>query len=299
MPHSTHLRNRLVRFIHKQQVIARHVIQQSGRRLAGQASGEVARVVFDAVAIAHLLDHFEIKARALMDALSLDHASLLLQFRLPPLQLFEDSVDRRGLALGLHHVVALGINRQAGVLLLHRAEEGIDLRERLHFVAEQLDAVGVVIVGGEDLDDVAAHAEGAAPELFLGALVQDFDQLADDVLALDLLSFFQEQQHSVVGFGRAQTVDATDRSHDDAVAALEERARRGQPQLVELVIDGRFFFDVNVARRNVGFGLVIVVVGDEVLDRILREERLELVVELCRQRLVMGHAPAPDGSAAR
>jgi hypothetical protein len=69
------------------------------------------------------------------------------------------------LALGLDDVVAFGIDGQAGVFLLDGAEEGIDLREGLDLVAEELDAVGGFVVGGEDFDDVAADAEGAAAEV--------------------------------------------------------------------------------------------------------------------------------------
>ncbi len=195
--------------------------------------------------------------------------------------------DCRVLALRLHHVVRLGINRQARVLLLHRPEQRIDLRQRFHLIAPQLDAIGVVVVGGENLDDVAAHPKRPAPEIAVGALVEDLDQLADDVVALDLLSLLQEQQHAVISFRRSQAVDAAHRRDDDAVAALEQRLGGRQPQLVELVVDRGFLLDVNVARRNVGLRLVIVVIGDEVLDRIVREERLELVIKLRRQRLVV------------
>ena len=47
----------------------------------------------------------------------------------------------------------------------------------------------------------------------------------------------------------------------------------GEAQLVELVVDGGFLFDVDVARRDVGFGLVVIVIADEVLDRVVGEER--------------------------
>ena len=49
--------------------------------------------------------------------------------------------------------------------------------------------------------------------------------------------------------------------------------RGGEPQLVQLVVDGGFFFDVDVARGNVGFGLVVVVIADEILDRVAGKER--------------------------
>ena len=222
-------------------------------------------------------------------------AALLFQFDLPPGQFFLDRFDRRSFRLVFHHIMCLGINRQAHVVLLDRAEQGIDLRERFDLVAEHFDAVGHVIVGGIDFDDVAAHAEGAAAEIAFAALVENVDQLAGDVAALDLLPFFQEEHHAVVGLGRAEAVDAADRGDDQAVAALEERARGREAQLVELVVDGRFFFDVEVGGGNVGLGLVEVVIGDEVFDRIVREEILELVVELGGQSLVVRHHDASGG----
>ena len=90
--------------------------------------------------------------------------------------------------------------------------------------------------------------------------------------ARDLLALFQHQQHAVVGFRRAEAVDAAHAGDDDAVAALEQRAGGGEAQLVQLVVDGGFFFDVDVARRDVGFRLVVVVVADEILDRVVGEK---------------------------
>ena len=103
----------------------------------------------------------------------------------------------------------LRINRQPHVALLDRAEERIDLRERFDLVAEHFDAVGHVIVGGIDFDDVAAHAESAAAEIGFAALVENVDQLAGDLAALDLLPFFHEEHHAVVGLGRAEAVDGS------------------------------------------------------------------------------------------
>ncbi len=104
---------------------------------------------------------------------------------------------------------------------------------------------------------------------------------------LMLLAFFEEQEHAVVGFGRAEAVDAGDGGDDDGVAAFEEGAGGGEAELVELFVDGGFFFDEEVAGGDVGFGLVVVVVGDEVLDGVVGEEGLELVVELGGEGLVV------------
>ena len=51
------------------------------------------------------------------------------------------------------------------------------------------------------------------------------------------------------------------------------------PHLVDLLVDRGVLLDEGVGLRKVGFGLVVVVIGDEVLDRVVGEEILELGVD--------------------
>ncbi|MNZ13788.1 hypothetical protein D3C78_306950 [compost metagenome] len=53
-----------------------------------------------------------------------------------------------------------------------------------------------------------------------------------------------------------------------------------------MVVDRGVLLDIGVGGRYVGFRLVIVVVGNEVFDGVIRKEGAELAVKLCRQRLV-------------
>ena len=85
-------------------------------------------------------------------------------------------------------------------------------------------------------------------------------------------------------------------SHDDDVVALQQRARRRMAHAVDLLVDRGILLDVGVGARNVGFGLVVVVVGDKVLHGVVGEETLELAIELRRQRLVRRQ---DDGGALR
>ena len=84
----------------------------------------------------------------------------------------------------------------------------------------------------------------------------------------------------------AKTIDAGNRGNDHDIASLEERAGRGMAHLVDLVIDIRVLRDVRVGARYVRLGLVVVVVRDEVLHHVLREELAELLGELRGQRAV-------------
>ena len=60
-------------------------------------------------------------------------------------------------------------------------------------------------------------------------------------------------------------------------------------ELVNLVIDRAIFFDVGIARWHIGFWLVVIVVRDEILDRIFREKFLELPIKLPSKCLIMSN----------
>ena len=95
------------------------------------------------------------------------------------------------------------------------------------------------------------------------------------------------QHHAVIRRRIAEAVDRRHRRDDDDVAALEQRLRGGQPHLLDVAVDRRVLLDVRVARGHVRLGLVVVVVRDEVLDRVVREELAHLAVELRGERLVV------------
>ena len=68
---------------------------------------------------------------------------------------------------------------------------------------------------------------------------------------------------------------------------IEQGARGRMAQPVDVVVDRRVLLDVQIRLRYVGLWLVVVVVGDEVLDGVVREELPELVAELRGERLVV------------
>ena len=86
---------------------------------------------------------------------------------------------------------------------------------------------------------------------------------------------------------RADAVDARDRRDDDDVPPREQRGGGRVAQPVDVVVEGRVLLDVEVGLGHVGLGLVVVVVGDEVLDGVVGEELPELVAELRGERLVV------------
>ena len=100
--------------------------------------------------------------------------------------------------------------------------------------------------------------------------------------------FGEVDHHPLVIARRTQAVDARHAGDDDDIVAADERDGGGQAQAVDVLVDRGVFLDVDVALRDVRFGLVVVVIADEVVDGVVREEALELLVELGREGLVVG-----------
>ena len=204
------------------------------------------------------------------------------------LELEADLLDRPLDRLLLGHVVGRRPDRDVGDLVEHLAGQRVEVGDRLDLVAEQVDPVGRLRVGGVDLQRLPHHPEAAPGEDRVVALVLHRDQLPEQRLALDPLADLEQDHLLAVQLRRADAVDAGDGGHDDHVAAGEQAGRRRVAKPVDLVVDRRVLLDVEVLRRHVRLGLVVVVVGDEVLDRRLREELAELVAELRGERLVVG-----------
>ena len=287
--HAADLRHGHVALVDEHQGVVGQVFEQGRRRLAGFAPGEVARIVLDAGAGAGGLDHLEVEQRALLEPLRLQQAPRAMQLGEALLQLLLDA------AIGLFQrrlrrdVVGVGVDLDHAELVGLRPGQGIELDQALDLVAEQRETPGAVVqVGGPELDGVAAHAERAAYEVRVVPPVLKRHEIGHQLPLLDLVATLQAEGHGRVGLDRADTVDARHAGHDDDVVALDQRAGRRMAHAVDLLVDGRVLLDIGVGARDIGFRLVVVVVGDEILDRVVREEALELAIELGGERLVGG-----------
>ena len=137
-----------------------------------------------------------------------------------------------------------------------------------------------------NFDGVTAHPELAAAERHVVAVELQVDQATQDAAHVVVDTDAEIQQLPLVLLGVAHTVDATDGRDDDGVAAGQQTRRCRVPQPVDLVVDRGVLLDVRVAGGDVCLGLVVVVVADEVLDAVVREELAHLLGQLSSQRLV-------------
>ena len=284
-------------------------VEEGVRRLARTPAVDGRRVVLDAVAVADLLHHLEVVLGAHPEALGLEELALLLELGQLLLQLGLDADRGVGQAVLAGDVVGGRVDGQVLVLGHLLAGERVDDGDGLDLVAEERDAHRRLVVGGMHLERVAPHPELAPDEVLVVPVVLHVDQLPQHGALVVLLPHLHVEQVLLVLAGRTEAVDARHRGDDDHVPAGEQRRGGCVAEPVDLVVDGRVLLDVGVARRHVGLGLVVVVVADEVLDLVVREELPELAGQLRGQALVRGDdqrgplglldGPADRGALAR
>ncbi len=152
------------------------------------------------------------------------------------------------------------------------ARQRIEFGERFDLVAEEGDAPGAVfIMGGKDFDRYRRAREKRRAKNRRRALVLQRDEIGDQLALVDLFAELHGKGHGRIGLDRADAVDAGDRGDDDHVVAFEQRARRGVAHPVDLLVDRGFLLDIGVGARHIGFRLVIIVIGDEIFDGVVRE----------------------------
>ncbi len=194
--------------------------------------------------------------------------------------------------------MSLGVDGVAHHRLLNGAGQRVEQGEPLHLLIKQLyPQRQLVRFGGVDVDHLAAYPEGTALEGHVVAGVLQFGKTAQDIPLVDHIPHFEMQHHAQISLGIPQTIDSRYRGDNHHVAPLQQCLGGRQSHLLDVIVDGGILLDEGVGGRHIGFGLIVVVVGDKILHCIIREELLHLAVELGGQGLVgrQNHGGAVEG----
>ena len=112
--------------VEEHQGVLRQVVDHRRRRRAGRRPRQVTRVVLDPLAVADLLQHLEVEARALLEPLGLHQLAGLDELVEPGAQLLLDRLDRRDHPAARRRVVARRIDHEARDLLADAAGERVE-----------------------------------------------------------------------------------------------------------------------------------------------------------------------------
>ena len=190
-----------VRLVDHAEEVVREVVEERVGGRSGRPPVDVPGVVLDAVAETHLAEHLEVVLGAHPQPLGLEELALGLQHPQPVRELRLDAGHRP-----LHpgpggHVVGGGVDDHLLQLGEHLTGQRVETHQPLDRVAEQLGPEGGLLVGGENVDGVAAHPELPPGEAVLAALVGHVDQPAQDRLLRVVDAQVEPEQVALVLLG--------------------------------------------------------------------------------------------------
>ena len=279
--HGPHLGEGGVALVDEQHKILGEIVQQG---VGGRAHGAVLNdpgVVFDAGAVAQLLHHLNVVHGALLDALGLDELVFAFEEGHPLLHLLVNVLDG-----GVHLLLGGDVvgGRPDGDVVQPPdggARHHVDFGKAVDLVPKKLHPDGgVPPVGGPDLHRVPPHPEHVALKGDVVALVADGHQLFQHLIPLHLGAHPERNHHLGKILRLAQAVDAGHRRHHNHVPPLQQGGGGGQAQPVDLLVHRRVLFNKSIGVGDIGLRLVIVVVGHEVLHRVVGEKLPELGAQL-------------------
>jgi len=275
-----------MRFIDYDEKIFAEVIHQAFRAGARRASRKVPRIVLDAVTKTRLFEHFHIVTGALGDTLRFDEFSYRLKIFYAHGEL---GLDYRN---GVQDFLRLGQKVLGRIYIDFFKRAQTFGGKRIYFgyalddIAEKLNPDARFQICRKHVDDIAFHAEMPSGRLKIISGIlhgHKFPQKIPDALGRP---FFDENREFFVVLGRAQIVNAGYRRHYDNVPARHQRRRGFQTEPVDMFVDGGVLFYESIRPRNIRFGLVVIVVRDEIFYGVFGKEFLEFRVKLRGQNFI-------------
>ena len=133
-------------------------------------------------------------------------------------------------------------------------------------------------MGWPNFDDIAAYPESAAGEGRVITCILQVDQGGNDFARIILITDFEIHNHIAIALDRAETIDTRYRRDDDHIIPLEQSPGGGMTHTVNLLVDARIFFDKGIGPWHIGFGLIIIIIRDEIGHRIVGEKFFKLAI---------------------
>ena len=209
------------------------------------ACREDARVVLDAVAEAHLAQHLHVVVGALPQPLRFEELAVLVDRRSARRA---RAGSRRGRARRPGRGDEVRRRDRWPRAAARRAPRRSPGRSRRSLDLSPKSSIAAACPRRPARPRTSRRARGTSARGSRSrCAVLDVDQLAQHVVAVDVLAGCADHHALQVVLGRAEAEDAAHAGHDDGVAPHEQGVGGGVAQAVDLVVDRRVFLDVEVA----------------------------------------------------
>ena len=271
--HGPHLRKGDVALVDEGDEVLRKIVYEAEWPLSCAPPVEVPGIILDAGAVAQFLDHLHVVFDPLLEAVSL----MLLSDGTEILALLHHVVlyhpDGLGSALlGGDEDIGRVYDDLLGAFNGHACKRVYQL-QFLDGVSEKYYAAAGIGVSQVDVYRIALYPEGSPLEVHVVAVVKGVHEAVQELVAADAHSAAEYDGVVVEVLRIADAVEAGDGGyHYHVAAAREQGGGGGEAQFLYLIVDAQVFLDVGVGHRQVGLGLVVVVVGNEILHGIVREK---------------------------
>ena len=162
-------------FIHHQQPVLGEVINQTFRRRSRRAAGQMAGIIFDPVAIAHLFQHLQVIGGALFEALGLQQTALFVEQIEALTQFAADGLDGLLQPIFRGNEVLGWIDINAFQTLKDFTAGGIDITNRLDVFAKQFDTNQTILIGRTNLQHITTNPKTTTADLNIIAAILIID----------------------------------------------------------------------------------------------------------------------------
>ena len=259
--HRPDLRNRDVALVNERDEVLREIVDEAERSLTRLTAVQIAGVVLDARAVAHLLDHLKVVLHSLLQPFGLQPLANLIEVIDLLLEIVLDHTHGLDAALPRGHEVRGREDRNLIQGFNVRPGQRIDQRKGINLVTEKLNPHGLVRTSEKDIDSVSTNPERSPFEIHLRATVVRVNQMVKKPCETALLTAFHQNRLSVKILRVSNTIETGHAGDHDHVPTSGHQSRcRAEAQLVNLVIDTEVFLDVCIGCRKISLRLIIVVV---------------------------------------
>ena len=234
--------------------------------------------------------HFEIKTGTLFQPLGFEQFVLAFQFVQALAEFFLNMRNRLRQSWPGRDIVVGRIDGHFLQIGGFFAGQRIEFADTFDFVAEEGNAPGpVFVVRRENVQYVALNAESAADKVLLVTFILQLCQPTVDFPRVDFVADFQRNCHLRIGLNVAQAINAGNRCDDDDVVVFQNIARGGVAHAVNLFVNGRILFNIGIGFGNISFGLIVIVVGNEIFNMVFGKELFHFRIKLGCQNFVRCH----------
>mmetsp|Transcript_13930 Transcript_13930/g.35557 ORF Transcript_13930/g.35557 Transcript_13930/m.35557 type:complete len:297 (-) Transcript_13930:608-1498(-) len=220
--HRADLRHGHVALVHNEQPVRGKVVQQRVRGAPGISSGEVTAVVFNAGAVAHGAEHFQVVVDFLAQPCGFNGlAHFLERFHLL-VRFFGNLGESRLELLFWCDEMLRRINAHPLLFRPHHARHAVENHNAFDSITEEIDAINHRVVPRyADVQNVATEPKCAARNLYVVPSVLEAHELVQDVphVTPDLANI-QRDRGAQIFLWKAKTVDARNRRDDHDVVPL-------------------------------------------------------------------------------